>query len=145
MKTVIEQLRDFIDALENKTSESYAPSNLWLQDDVMRVYVRKGRRIIYPKKISTTLDIGSVTVEEDEQGKGHWTTFIKAAHQLHPWEATFVESVLNLDLAASLIRHGWFSAPPPATDSYFFPKDPEKFYQQQYLQQKYSNPSPRMF
>ena len=139
MKTVIEQLSDFIHALENKTPENYAPANLWIQDDIMRVYIRKGRHIIYPGMISTTLDIGAVEVVEEKQGEGHWTNFIAEAHKLNPWEATFIELVHNPDLFASLMRHGWLPVPTTITQaakSFFMPKDTKKYYDQQYLKQK---------
>lgn len=135
MKTVIEQLADFIDALENKTPENYAPANLWLQDDVMKVYVRKGRHIISSGKISTTLDVANVEVDEAKQGQGYWTKFISEAHKLNPWEATFIELVHNPILFASLMKRGWLPVP-NSPKSFFLPKDMKKYYDQQYLQQK---------
>lgn len=145
MKTVIEQLTDFINALESKPNGGpirvYAPANLWLEDDSMRVYVRRGNRIIFPGKLSVTLDIGTVVVDDDKQGQGYWTNFIDEAHRLNPWEATFVELVHNPILSASLIRNGWFPSPESLTQavgSFFMPKDTEKYFNQQFLQQKFA-------
>jgi len=133
MKTVIEQLADFI-----KSSEDSHTNNLWLQDDIMKVYVRKGRHMVYPGKLSTTLDIAAVEVDEDKQSQGHWTAFLDKAHEMNPWEATYVENTLNPILATSLIRHGWMPVPGAYPESFFMPKDSAKYFEQQFLQQKFS-------
>jgi hypothetical protein len=133
MKTVIEQLAEFI-----KDSENSYTNNLWLQDDIMKVYVRKGRHMVYPGKLSTTLDIAAVEVDEDKQGQGYWTDFLDKAHEMNPWEATYVENTLNPVLATSLIRHGWMPVPGSFPESFFMPKDSAKYFDQQFLHQKFS-------
>lgn len=131
--TVLEQLTDFI-----KNTESGLRS-LWLEDEVMKVYVRKGHHIIQQGgRIATTLDIAAVEVVEEKRGQGHWADFVTKAHEIHPWEATFVECVHNPDLASSLIKHGWMAAPGVAGESYFLPKDMGKYYDQMFLQQKFN-------
>ena len=131
--TVIEQLAEFIKECEDK--HTY---NKWLADDIMNVYVRMGRHMVYPGKLSTTLDIASVSVDEDKQGQGAWTDFLDKAHAMNPWEATYIESVLNPVLAASLIRHGWMPVPNSYPESFFMPKDSGKYWDMQYLLQKLS-------
>ena len=132
MKTVIEQLVDFINDAEEK--HVY---NLWLSDDIMQVYVRKGRHVIYSGKLSTTLDIASVTVAEEYQEQGFWTNFLNKAHEMNPWEATYIENTLNPVLTTSLFRHGWIPVPNVYPQSFFLPKDVAKYYDQQFLKQKY--------
>lgn len=114
MKTVLEQLNDFIEDSKFKRT-----NNKWLCDELMNVYVRKGVHLI-SGAVSCTLDIASVEVREENQQQGLWTKFIKAAHQVNPWEATYVESVLNPFLKRSLIKHGWQSA---GLDSFFISKN----------------------
>ena len=132
MKTVLEQLADFI-----KESEETYTRNLWLGDDKMKVYVRKGRHILGFGKLVWTLDIASVEVDEDKQGQGLWTDFLDKAHEMNPWEATHVECVHNPILAASLLRHGWMPVPGAYPESFFMPKDVAKYYDQLYMKQKY--------
>lgn len=132
MKTVLEQLVDFI-----KESEEKHVYNLWLGDDTMKVYVRKGRHMVYPGKLSTTLDIASVEVDEDKQGQGVFSDFLDKAHEMNPWDATYIENVLNPVLATSLIRHGWLPVPGAYPESFFMPKDTAKYYDQLYKKQKY--------
>lgn len=128
--TVIEQLAEFI-----KDSKIKLMNNQWLQDDVMKVYVRKGRHMVYPGKLSVTLDIASVEVDEDKQGQGYWTEFLDKAHEMNPWEVTYVENILNPILSTSLIRHGWMIVPGTTPESFFMPKDLAKYFDQQLLQQ----------
>lgn len=129
--TVLEQLADFIQNSENGLR------NLWLSDDTMRVYVRKGFHILVAGgRLATTLDIAAVEVDEDKRRQGHWSEFLTKAHEMNPWEATFVECVHNPELAASLMRQGWINA--QGGESFFLPKDMDKYYNQMFLKQKFN-------
>ena len=131
--TLLEQLQQFIGDTETSHLR-----NLWISDDIMKVYVRKGRHILsVGGKLATTLDIAAVEVDEDHQGQGYWTAFLDKAHEMNPWDATYVENALNPVLAASLLRHGWFPVPGAYPESFFMPKDTAKFFNEQYLQQKF--------
>lgn len=131
--TVLEQLADFIKNTENGVR------NLWLEDDVMRVYVRKGMHILSQgQRASITLDIAAVEVDEEKRGRGHWSEFLTKAHEMNPWDATFVECVHNPELAASLMRQGWMNAPGVVMESFFLPKDMDKYYNQLFLRQKFN-------
>jgi hypothetical protein len=131
--SLIEQLKLFMQEAEERLV-----SSRWIHDENMKVYVRKGRRSVYPGQMSITLDIATVEVDEDKQGQGLWTTFLEKAHELNPWEATYIENVLNPVLAESLIRHGWMIANSNfGSHSFFMPKDSAKYHKQQYLKQKY--------
>jgi len=131
--TVIEQLADFIKNAENGLR------NLWLEDDVMKVYVRKGHHIISQNRnIATTLDIAAVEVVQEKRNQGHWSNFLAKAHEMNPWDATFVECVHNQDLAISLLKHGWMQSPGVAMESFFLPKDIDKYYDQMFAKQKFN-------
>lgn len=120
----------------------YGVRNLWLQDDTMKVYVRKGFHILSQgQRVSVTLDIAAVEVEEEKRGQGYWNEFLTKAHEMNPWDATFIECVHNPRLAASLIRHGWINVPsnmPGRIESFFLPKDIDKYYNQLLLKQKFN-------
>ena len=64
-----QQLLDFIEKAENGNIRS-----LWIGDDIMSVYVRKGYHRIINKqgqeKIEQTLDIAAVEVNEKMRGQG---------------------------------------------------------------------------
>ena len=102
MKTVLDQLADFIEESRDRLT-----CNQWISDDDMKVYIRKGRHMLYPGRSSLTLDIASVEVQEEKRGKGLWTAFLGKAHEMNPREATYIECVHNPILQASLIKHGW--------------------------------------
>lgn len=132
--TLILQLAEFI-----KESEQWGHRSKWLGDDTMKVYVRRANHVVSPKKSMATLDIAAIDVNEDKQNQGLCTAFLKEAHELNPWEATYVECVHNPILASLLMRHGWigvttsdpFTAMAP--ESYFLPKDMEKYNEEQRL------------
>jgi hypothetical protein len=125
--TVLEKLRKFID--EGKDA-GYVPP-MWLDDDDMKVYVRKGRHILQGGKIRVTLDIANVTVEEDKRGKGIFSKFLEQAHEMNPWDATYVECVHNQDLAVFLLKSGWMMVDPSLTvgaNSFFLMKNWDDFF-----------------
>ena len=97
MNQIITKLKEFIDSKHR---------NLWIQDDFMSVYVRKGNHFI-EKTILSTLDIASVEVEESKRNQGIWTNFLNQAHEINPYQATYIECVHNIILSDSLVKHGW--------------------------------------
>lgn len=96
--TVIEQLKEFF-AMENSF-----PRVKWLRDDKMQVYVRRGMHIV-GGKASVCFDIANVEVYKQKQGT--WTAFLWQAHEMNPWDCTFVECVLNPILASWLLKNGF--------------------------------------
>lgn len=126
--TVLEKLRKFID--EGKDA-GYVPP-MWLDDDDMKVYVRKGRHILQAGgKIRVTLDIANVTVEEDKRGKGIFSKFLEQAHEMNSWDATYVECVHNQDLAVFLLKSGWMMVEPSlvvGANSFFLMKNWDDFF-----------------
>jgi hypothetical protein len=120
MNPVIEQLEDFVKTV------GYIGTK-WLEDDLMRVYVRKGRHMC-GKKMKLTLDIANVTVFEE--GKGTFSRFIAKAHELNPWDATYVECVQNERLASWLFRNGWSVVEQGGIpESFYLLKKPEQEYE----------------
>ena len=125
--TVLERLKEFVD--EGKDS-GYVPPK-WIDDDDMKVYVRKGRHILQGGKVRVTLDIANVTVEEDKRGKGIFSNFLEKAHEMNPWDATYVECVHNQDLAVFLLKSGWMMVDPTLTvgaNSFFLMKNWDDFF-----------------
>lgn len=119
--TVLEQLDNFI-----KESEAKFLRNLWLEDDDMKVYVRKGRHILGTGQNAViTLDIATVEVNEGKQNQGIWTNFLYHAHEMNPWDATYIENILNPILSVSLVKNGWIPVIKPGlySECYYMPKD----------------------
>ena len=122
--TIIEKLSEFI-----KNADNSGPRNLWIEDENMKVYVRKSRRLLAGKMICA-LDIATISVDESKQRQGFCTNFLTEAHESNPWDATFVECVLDKNLSSSLIRRGWILKEGEETESFFMPKDIAKYYDQ---------------
>jgi hypothetical protein len=124
--TVLEKLKEFID--EGKDS-GYVPPK-WIDDDDMKVYVRKGRHLLKPGgKMQVCLDIASVEVDEDKRGKGIFSNFLEKAHEMNPWDATYVECVHNQDLAVFLMKSGWMMVEGSFPQSFFLMKDWNNFFE----------------
>lgn len=118
-KTVLEQLADFITESEGKLAQSR-----WLEDDKMRVYVRRGMHSIEGKP-RICLDIANVTVHEEQQGT--WTDFCWKAQEMNPWDCLYVECVHNEHLATWLLRNGFLPTSMTLMESFYLPKDPDKW------------------
>lgn len=80
--------------------------NAWIENEIIKVYVRKGRHIL-AGEVRTTLDIAAVSVQEEFSRQGIFKSFLKFAHETNPFQATFVECVHNEILASFLLRNGW--------------------------------------
>ncbi len=115
--TVLEKLAEFI-----RNSEEQFSASEWLSDEKMQVYVRKGHHFLGRKR-RLCLDIANVEVYK--KGEGTWTSFIRQAHEMNPWDGTFVECVHNSRLASWLLRNGF--APHNGVESFFLPKNPENW------------------
>jgi len=99
---LINQLAHFIQRSREKTTGSRE----WLVTEQMRVYVRKATHML-GKRMGITLDIAAVEVEEEYQRKGYWSQFIRKAHKMNPWDATYMECVHSDILLHWCHRHGW--------------------------------------
>jgi hypothetical protein len=105
---VVNDLKKFIDAAKEK--RRIYPLWIGQQSNFMQVYVRKSNRYLNRQTL-VTLDIATVSIEEEYQKQGYFSEFIKKAHELNPWDATFLENVLYPELVSSLIRKGWKPIP----------------------------------
>jgi predicted acetyltransferase len=76
------------------SSRNVASARLHIEDEFMRVYVRKSTRLLDGAK-RTTLDIATVEVDEQHRGKGHFGRFLAYAEIVNPFEALYIESVLD--------------------------------------------------
>lgn len=83
-------------------------SNLRIQYENMAVYVRVANRFV-DQAMVRTLDIGTVEVEEGHQKKGQFTRFLSHVEKLAHKHGVpvYVESILNEDLKASLVKRGY--------------------------------------
>ncbi len=84
--------------------------NQWLGGDVIQVYMRKGIHVI-GRQAFKTLDIANIQIDESERGKGVGMRLIDWLHEQNPFEVTYVESLQNLRLYASLKQRGWIDVP----------------------------------
>jgi GNAT superfamily N-acetyltransferase len=93
--------------------DSKYPSNVWIQERNISVYVRKSNRYLLDKKITSCLDLASVEVEERHRGKGIFTAFLsrfeKAAHDTN--RVVYVESILEPRLREFLKTKGYAIVP----------------------------------
>ncbi|HZX77309.1 hypothetical protein [Lysobacter sp.] len=77
------------------------------------LYLRRSvRSLPCVDEAATTLDIASVCVSSTVQGRGWFTAFLAIADALNPWDATYVECVHNVRLAAFLPTAGFIELPP---------------------------------
>jgi hypothetical protein len=85
--------------------------NAWIENKVMKAYVRKSKRLINDQELSDCLDLATMEIDEKHQGKGLGSDFIRLAHEANPYEFTFLENVLNERFCVHLIGLGWARVP----------------------------------
>jgi hypothetical protein len=96
MKTITDQLDDFMESSFN---------NLWLNDDILSIYVRKGNHL-FRGEILATLDVANIgTIPDEYKGKGHFKRFMKKAESIGL--PIWVECIHNPDLVQMLVKHGY--------------------------------------
>jgi hypothetical protein len=99
---VIEQLNKYMD--NDRLVARVQPK--WLYSETINVYVRKatrriplveGNKIYFqgPCRIGFTLDIASIEVPEHLWNRGICQQFIIAAHELNPWDGTYIENLMS--------------------------------------------------
>lgn len=90
-----------MDTKEVKLFMESTRRNTWLRCGHYALYVRKGMHLI-EGRVQSCFDIASVNCDEDQMGKGHFKTLLKALTRLakiHELEALLIECVLNDRLA----------------------------------------------
>lgn len=70
------------------------------------VYIRKGLHYINGATMRT-FDIANISVESGLRGSGIGISAINKMHEMNPFQATFVESLLNEGLHQRLLNDGW--------------------------------------
>lgn len=74
------------------------------------VYTRKGVHLVNNKK-TMTLDIGSICIGRGRKGQGLGMATVNLMHEMNPFEATYIESILNNRFKDRLIKEGWLIVP----------------------------------
>ncbi len=95
------ELAAFIESAQNQKA-----ARAWLENPDIKVYVRKSQRLIEGKMV-TALDISNATVPEDRRGQGVFTRFLNMAHDINPWDATYVENAQEDRFANYFWRRDW--------------------------------------
>lgn len=80
--------------------------NQWIHTRRINIYVRKGNHLVN-KKITGTLDISNISVNEKYKGRNLAMQFIDDAHKINPFEYTYIENVLNPKLEDKLKDDEW--------------------------------------
>lgn len=85
-------------------------STRWLCVRDMEVYVRKSRRLL-DGKWYVCLDLANIMVLPAKRGQGRFTSFLETALRINPWQATYVENVLEERFRSFFRRRGWTEVP----------------------------------
>jgi hypothetical protein len=78
--------------------------NCYLEDDSIRVYVRKGDHLVDGKP-TRTLDIANVVVPEEKRGRGVFGAFLK--HAEGKGLPVRIENIARPELVVGMVRHGY--------------------------------------
>lgn len=96
MKSVIDQLDDFMLSKH---------SNIWLEDNILNIYVRKNLRNINNQQVNT-IDIANISeISKKYQGKGYFKAFMIKVESLGI--PVYVECIHNPNLTDMLERNGY--------------------------------------
>jgi len=80
--------------------------NQWITGPNFDVYVRAGYHSLNGV-VCHTLDVANIQVRREDRGQGIGMSILAAAELVNPWDAVYVESVLNPRLKLRLERDGW--------------------------------------
>ena len=96
MKSIVEQVDEFMNSVSQ---------NLWLDDGILAVYVRKGRHLI-SREVYNTFDVANIrSLEPEHLGKGYFRTFMEKVESLGL--PVYVENIHNPALAEMLEKNGY--------------------------------------
>ena len=81
----------------------------WLKvDDYMEVYVRKSQRLTNSGRMISCLDLANISISEEHRRKGLCKAVLSLFERVNPYDAVFLENVLNPQLFEHVIkREGW--------------------------------------
>ncbi len=103
---MIDLLSEWMKRVENKSFMT----NDWLYGSDMQLYVRKSTprllegRLAGRERKAICLDLASFEVYK--KGEGRFAEFLRQAHEMNPWDATYVECVHNIGLRGFLSKSG---------------------------------------
>ena len=86
------------------------PLNRWIENPCLRVYVRQSARaLFYPasEEDITSLDIANIQVAAHFRKQGIFTDFVLNAHEVHSFDATYIESIKNPLVLQWCVKRGW--------------------------------------
>lgn len=93
--------------------------NQWIAGgSTLSAYVRKGVHMIGDTR-QFTLDIANIEVTEEARGRGIGGNIINWMHDQNPFNTSYVESILNLELYRHLLQNGWSHVPRSAPPSVY--------------------------
>ncbi len=87
LSQVVPQVEAFLTHAEGKRMY-----RSWIETDIMSVYLRKSKRLL-SGVMRQCLDIAAIEIEEGYQQQGLFSQFMLKVHELHPYEATYIEPV----------------------------------------------------
>jgi hypothetical protein len=123
LANILRQLGDFL--------KKDWPSNVWIENRGLRVYVRQAtRHLFYPdsEENITCLDIASIEIMPHFRKQGVFTEFIMKAHEFHSFDATYIESILNPLVLQWCIKRDWrphYHHPKYPANCFYLPKSPK--------------------
>lgn len=81
--------------------------NKWIQNDVIKLYVRKSQRSI-EGKVYDFFDFASIEIiNEDDRGNGYFTNFLFSFMGKYPTKNIYIECVLTERFKTYLIKLGF--------------------------------------
>jgi hypothetical protein len=101
LTSVETQLIAWIDAIERGETGRCVT----LKRSGFRLYLWRTSHLIDGADV-VMLDVPNFTIPEKFRGRGWFTAFRRLAERVHPWQATYYESVLNPRLRSHLERAG---------------------------------------
>jgi GNAT superfamily N-acetyltransferase len=97
---------DFLDSLSKILTKNRR--NEWVEHSAIKVYLRIGRRYLDGEP-RLCLDMASVEIEPEFQGKGWFSLLMEFLCVHTPTDYVYIENTLNPILKDWCIRHGWIA------------------------------------
>ena len=116
LAVMVPQVEDFL-----REAESHRIYRQWVYADTMRVYLRKSQRLLEGEN-RRCLDIATVEVAEGHARLGFFTAFTLKAHELHSWDATYLEHA-NPIIERWCVKRGWTNDPKTYPPSFYLLKN----------------------
>lgn len=115
---IVPQVTEFLEAA---TARRFLYRS-WVETKAIRAYLRKSQRLL-DGVARQCLDIASVEIADEYQQQGLFTAFVLQAHELHMWEATYIEHAYNSIIAHWCRKRGWKCDPGSDPLSFYLLKE----------------------